>query len=206
MSKFAKFRGHYIQPERLTVSEARERRLNALLEKERRFLDVPNFQAGVEAVRSRVESEKSLSFARQIVDEPLAKAQKARSIRAALATFVEKDFANPEARAAYRLLRTAQAAQQEKSRSWQNVTPSGGDKRRFDPTGKDYASTIHGTIARIGSVARVFTGGAPGFLNAPQVLPCIQRVVRREVMFALGHGGKGYRVRHRKNWQSGVPC
>lgn len=99
----------------------------------------------------------------------------------------------------YRALRQAP---QEKDRA----TPAGGDKRRFDPTGKDYAVTRAGSIARYAVVPRLLGINARAFAFARATMPCIQRTSRREVMFASGRAGKGYRIPHRRNSNSDVEC
>lgn len=199
----------YKTPERLTPSEARERRLTGMLEREQRFAQVPNFSNSLEALRSQAQKEKQFSaLTSKIVNERSSRVQKAASIAAALNTFQERDFANPEARAAYRNLRAAAAALQQKNGSSQKVPPSGGNKSYYNPAGKDYANTIYGTAARITGWTQVVgkNNWQPRFARPSAVLPCIQRLVRREVMFAQRHAGKGYRVKHRRNWSSGIPC
>lgn len=196
----------YKIPERLTADEARERRLTALLEKEQRFLQVPNFASKIEAARSRVEKERVSSLAKAIVNEPQIRVQKAASIAAALSKFKERDFANPQARADYRKLRAAQEALRNNRRNEQKVSPSGGNKSYYNPTGKEFAGTIFGTAARLSGWTGLRESWSPRFVFPSSVLPCIQRTQRREVMFAKGYGGKGYKVKHRRSWSSGVPC
>lgn len=213
MAWFTKNKIIYTLPERLSPEEARERRLTALLEKERRFLDVPNFSEvqgrlagrarvapGVATERYREALKNSQSVAQRIVNEPQVRVQKAASIAAALKKFRESDFADEASRKMYRRLRQAQQDQQ-------NVRPSGSDKRRYDPTGRDWSATTYGTAARVAGVGhRLLTGWTPMFLNPAQVFPCIQRKVQREVMFATKKAGRGYHTRKRRTWSSGVPC
>lgn len=194
------------EPERFSPAEARERRLTALLEREQRFAEVPNFQRKIEAARSQAQYERVHSLAKAIVDEPEKRVHKAASIAAALSQFKERDFANPQARAAYRKLRAAQEALNDRRGSSRNVSPSGGNKSFFNPTGKDFASTIAGTAARLSGWTQLGESWTRSFLDRSRVLPCIQRSVRREVMFAKKYAGKGYRVRHRRSWASGIPC
>lgn len=124
-------------------------------------------------------------------------------IQRRLGSFREADFSNPQARAAYRFLR-AQQELYERQRSEKKVQPAAGNKSYYNPAGKDFASNKYGGIARLG--AFVQAGFVPHFLNPSSALPCIARVVRREVMFATKKAGKGYKVRHRRNWSSGIPC
>lgn len=123
-----------------------------------------------------------------------------------LAEFRETDFGDPVKREAYRALRKMQenAARGRSTKS----QPTGSDKRRFDPSGKDYAVTKYGTLARLytNNSATFSKGWLPVFLNPAKVIPCIQRSVQREVMFATKKAGKGYHTRKRRTWSSGVPC
>lgn len=206
MGLFSKYRPQYKIPERISPEDARERRLTALLERERRFAELPNFQVKLEETRrkaalSRVTENILNENTRSDVKGGKRTRPKAASIAAALSLFTEKDFADPQRRAAYRKLRNLQGGQQ-------NVTPSGGDKRRFNPTGKDYASTIYGTLARLSGVPHALHSAQwqAKFLNPSKVIPCIQRTVRREVMFARRHAGRGYHTPKRRTWASGVPC
>lgn len=133
------------------------------------------------------------------------KATALMEIERRLSSFRERDFLNPQARAAYRMLRAAQAAHDEKTRrSSGKVPPSGGNKSYFNPTGKDFASTVYGTIARIavGPVAEWI----PIFENPQRVVPCVQRDVRRQVMFAKRLAGIGHKTKKRRTWSSGIGC
>lgn len=135
---------------------------------------------------------------------PEGKGPKAASIAAALARFSEQDFVNPQARADYRKLRAAQEAIRESERSSQKVKAAASDMRQYNPTGKDFALNRSGTVARL--AARLQGLYFPHFKHLSTVLPCIERAVRREVLFAKGKGGKGYKKPKRRTWSSGVPC
>lgn len=198
MSIFGKFRHLYKEPERFTPSEARERRLTAMLERETRFAQVPNFQNKLGQLRQQAAA---LSLAKKLVNEDTSKgrlfaASRAASIAHVLGTFKESDFADPALRKKYRSLRRAQEQQRAK--------PAGADRRQYSPFGNDYGSTIYGTRATVGAGLR--KSWLPAYNLARFVVPCIQRSVRREVIFALGKGGKGWRTPHRRNFLSGVPC
>lgn len=206
MGLFSKYRPNYLNPERFSPEEARERRLTAMLERERRFSELPNFQVKLDEVRrkaalSRVTKNILNEDAERLVKVRKQSGPKAASIAAALKMFTERDFADPQLRSAYRELRRRQGGQQ-------NVVPSGSDKRRYNPTGKDFASTIYGTLARLSGVPHALHSARwqAQFLNPTKVIPCIQRTVRKEVMFAKKHAGKGYRTPKRRTWASGVPC
>jgi len=198
----------YTIPERLTPAEARERRLTALLERAQRFSQVPNFQAKLQQIQA--ERSPGSKITKSILTEDLVPSSKkhdrktighkAALIAAALKQFTERDFADPEMRKAYRDLRSIQMGGRQK------VSPSGGNKSYYNPAGKDYASTIYGTAARLGQWTALGAEAARMFLNPGTVIPCIQRSVRREVMFATKKAGRGYRVKHRRSWSTGVPC
>lgn len=140
-----------------------------------------------------------------VVKDRAAIGPKAWLIDAALAKFGERDFADPEKRKAYRALR----ARQEGLRK---VQPSGADMRSYHPDkGTDergFAQTVYGGVAKIGAL--IDRGHRqswlPGFHAASSVIPCIQRTIRREVMFALGHGGKGFHTKKRRTPNSEIPC
>lgn len=193
MPWFTKNRYKYYTPERISPEIARERRLEALLEREQRFNTVPNFAATL----SRVSEKNRSSVAKSIVNERLTDVHKAGLIAAALSQFKESDFASAAKREQYRRLRAAQQAEQK-------VKPSGSDRRHYNPTGKDFASTIYGTVAALSR--RSSLAWVPTFKNPASVLPCIERIVRREVLFANQRAGVGYHTRKRRTWASGVPC
>lgn len=197
MSLF-KHRHKYITPERLTPDEARERRLTALLEREQRFLEVQNFATTLERVRRdrSPENIKNRSTVTSgILNDRQMSGHKAALIAAALRTYTERDFQDAAKRQEYRRLRTAQ-------QELENVRAHASDRRRFNPTGKNTASTIFGTAARLVGWNAVI----PRFEFPAVTLPCIQRHAQREVMFAKGYAGRGYHTRKRRNWASGVPC
>lgn len=211
MSLF-KHRIKYTIPERLDPTEARERRLTALLERERRFSEVANFQTTLQRIQSERSPVKQSKITKEILSEAVTRAdksslygvkqtrQKEALIASALSRFTERDFGDAQKRNEYRLLRQAHEQIRSKSR------PSGTDNRQFNPTGKT-ANTIYGTAARLAGVGtKLVTGWTPMFLNPASVFPCVQRRVQREVMFATKHAGKGYHTRKRRTWSSGVPC
>lgn len=187
MSKFAKYRKFYKEPERYAPDIARERRLASRLERERQQVE-------------------ALSLAQRERFKPAWKVDEDRSLvgpkdnmrlSAALAMFQESDFVDPAKRKEYRRLRAIQEQQRAK--------PAGADRRQYTPYPTvDFASTVFGTAARFGAV--VGRHAVPKFRMAYAVIPCIERLVRREVLFAKGKGGKGYHTRKRRSWASGVPC
>lgn len=197
---------HYKTPERFSAEEARSRRLAALLERESRFADVPNFAEGQrrvqEAERSRAKKIIDAPLTAELVKARLIDGPKAASMAAALGKkhpshFTERDFGNPLLRKAYRELRARQEG-------YRKVSPIGVDNRQHNPTGKG-AWTRSGAPARFTRVLNA-QSWLPTFKRPHLVIPCVQRHVRRQVMFALGFGGRGYHTKKRRNVNSGVPC
>lgn len=206
MGYFSRYKKYYKEPERYTPSVARANRLQAMLERDRRFAELPNF-VNVQTALSQAPTKKSIALANKInVNDPIASGHKAALIAAALSKFSEKDFSDPVKRKRYRQLRQLQEAilaDSQRRRGQKKANVPGGDKRFYNPTGKSFAARTSGVVASMYS---------PGvswmhvFRNPSSVIPCVQRSIRRQVMFAKGHGGRGYRVKHRRTWASGVPC
>jgi len=203
---FTKGKYLYPEPERFTAAEARSRRLSQLLERERRFENVPNFsfvlaRQKAAADLSRVAKKKQSSVPQGTVKGRLSRGPYAASIAAQLAGIHnELDWNDTAKVKKYRLLRQSQADSRPSK-------PTGGDKRHFDPTGKDHAATFAGTLARTTGVSNLLSAGwNPHFLRQAQVIPCVQRMVRKEVMFAKQKAGHGYHTKKRRNFLSGIPC
>lgn len=193
MGYFTKYRKFYKEPERYTTDIARERRLAAVMKRE---------AAGVETL-SRVREKEAFVPRWKLVNDDQINRQKAATIAAALSQFREKDFAEAQARAVYRKLRQ----RQEELRTQQKVKPAGSDRRQFNPT-EPFPSTIYGTSARfVNNLSRLPRALAVAkFAVSGSVIPCIERMVRREVLFAKGKGGVGYKTPKRRNEFSGIPC
>lgn len=202
MGVFAKYRKFYREPERISVENARLNRITAELQK--------NIELQERFNRLSPVTRNIVTETRRVENDRLMGGHKAASIAAALSAFKERDFADPAKRAEYRTLRQMQEAWRAGAQpgGQQKVKPAGSDKRQYNPTGKEFASTKYGTIARLQNVTHRLTAAAwvPAFVTGSAVIPCVQRLLRREVMFALGKAGRGYRVRHRRTWSSGVPC
>lgn len=156
------------------------------------------------SVREFLETADRLHNDRQTSGQKVAlKATALLDIQRRLGSFREADFANPQARAAYRYLR-AQQELYERQRSEQKVQPAAGNKSYYNPTGRDYAASKYGGMARLSGW--LVSGFMPRFKNPASVLPCVERLVRREVLFANKKAGKGYHTRKRRTWSSGIPC
>lgn len=135
----------------------------------------------------------------RLTDGPKAdlRAAALRDVEIQLAKFTEPDFAVPSNRKKYRALRSAQ----EELRQKVNARI---DRRFYQPAGHEWPYTKLGTAARYSSFTSL--DGRPLFHRKSALIPCIKRYVRRSVMFALGKGGKGFRVKHKRNHDSEVPC
>lgn len=214
MPRFQKYLRYnpYYDPERVDKIVTR-------LEKQTHPLSQPQ-KTWLEQNRSRVAKNRAYSSTttNEIVNADTMSRQKARSL---LAAFTERDFADPQKRKAYRDLRNIELGTArghgphdrhakpmdetlKAGGSPKNVSsPSGANKKYYDPTGKDYAVTTSGNLARAkGWAMHHFV---PGYHLASKVLPCIQTKERREVMFANKDAGKGYKVKHR-NKPGRIPC
>lgn len=81
---------------------------------------------------------------------------------------------------------------------------SAADSRAYAPAPKEVrnARTVFGTDAHfsVNSLGRHY------FKTRYLVIPCIQRQVRKEVLFAIGKGGKGYRGRHKGSPYGHIWC
>lgn len=194
----------YKEPERFTSSEARQRRLFAELSRQRKELEVKStrlspankfhlnklkefevkFGARIEYERKRADAAvrrnpsivRSLSY--KAAMSRLLQLQQRRA--ALLQRAAEERRARLQARAV-------------DSRSWNP-----------DPVVRSYPRTKFGTDAWVQL--------APGVRFKQMVrsamlsLPCLDRMARREVMFAKKKAGRGYRVKHRKGPLSAIGC
>lgn len=80
--------------------------------------------------------------------------------------------------------------------------PSQDDGRRYSPSGsRRWPSTLSGSPAPLVIGSRWL----PVFASS-MVIPCVERRVRREVLFARKKAGRGYRTRKRRNVWSTIGC
>jgi len=119
-------------------------------------------------------------------------------IKRRLASFGERDFADASSRNEYRRLRQAQFTLEA---SRQNVV---SQTKVSKPPRIDWPLTKYGTAARYSGFTSV--AGRPLFRGRQLLDPCIERYVRKQVLFAIGKGGKGFRTPHRRNSNSWIPC
>lgn len=175
-------------PERFTQSEARERSLAAAL------------RQNLEQQRRTGRLNDALSPG---VKKFLNEAYQSGRPKAVFRTAAYKKALRTELKLeAMRSLRSKEGSQ--------NAASSGADRRQFSPVKDEYAKNIYGSFAALKSGADAVNRSAfnamPGFMRPMQVVPCIQRHVRKEVLFAKKKAGRGYRVSHKRGPFSGVPC
>lgn len=195
------FSGSYLykEPERLSAEQARERRLNAALERSRKELEdrtAPLSPANKVHLQRLQEFQRKFGErleARRREVERLRKLEpsmsNSRLLRAAIAGHFQLKAMQAE------LLQRAGMAQRAKRLE----ASAAASRFSFHDFGF-HPSTIFGTSAFLGK------RGGRFFRNPTIVIPCIQRAVRKEVMFAKGHGGKAHRGTHRFNPASLIGC
>lgn len=200
------FQGKYTYkiPERLTPSEIRQRRLFSDFQRMRKELeDQPSrlspankthvtrlkefeakFGAEIESRRARVEqaAKRDPSIVRS------------RTYQAALSKLLQLQ----QRRSA--LLQRAAAERRTQARNKATAV----DRRLYNPTKSQSPRTIYGTEAWVKQSADAVTRRL--FVNPFLAIPCVQRAVRREVIFAKGHGGKGHKGKRRFSVLSHIGC
>lgn len=209
MPRFTKYLRHnpYYDPERVDKIVTRVQSQTSHTPEQKRWLE--NLSPDI---KSRARS----TTTRQIVNDRVQTGHKVRS--PLTAGFTEADLRDPNKRKLYRQLRNIELASSARGSGpyasqtkadWRTFvpggspakvsTPSGANKKFFDPTGKDYAVTTSGNLARLRArlLGRFKSHTMPGYRLVKKVVPCVQTHQRREVMFAKKHAGKGYKVKHR---------
>lgn len=189
-------RYRYNQPERFSPEEARERRLQSALERSRKELEGRTEPL---SLANRIHLDRLKEFEVKFGKELEARRrqfkkspQEVRRDKAAISRLFQLQAKQQE------LLQRVAGTQ--RAKVYQAVA---GDRRFFNPFGDAFnPRTIYGTEAHVGTSAfsrRVFR-------NPVLAVPCIQRAIRREVMFAFGHGGVGHKAKKRRNEMSLIGC
>lgn len=191
----------YKEPQRFTAAEARERRLAAAIEKSRKELEgrtAPLSAANkvhlqrLKEFQSKFDAELK---ARRREVERLSKLEpsmeNSRLHKAAISGLFQLKFRQLE------LLK--RVSQTRRANVYQAVA---ADRRYFQFGDVFNPRTIFNNIAKssVDAVSR------RSFFSPLLTVPCIQRAVRREVMFAKGHGGKGHKGTRRYNPLSSIGC
>lgn len=197
MGLLSKFGYHvtYKEPERLTADEARQRRFFSELTRQRKALE-GRAERLSQANQFHLKKLKEFESKFQSVLEA-----RAREVRFAKTERAKKFamlglFQLKQQRAA--LLQRADA---ERRRNYSRSQAAAANRNYYSPYLLNPRS-VSGTEARtyVSATARRL------FKNPLSAFPCIQRVVRREVIFAKGHGHKGHRGRRRFNPLSNIGC
>lgn len=86
--------------------------------------------------------------------------------------------------------------------------PRAEDNRRTSPVQRSdrRASSVTGALARIQNNRLEGSQWLPVFGNPASALPCVDRRVKREVMFAKKKAGRAYRTRKRRSPYSSYRC
>lgn len=192
----------YPIPERLSKEEARQRRLVAALEKTRKELEVrPSRLSPVNVAHL----ERVKDFQRKILGEIDARRAHIKEIEKEQSSIGKSARRKAAISGLFQLQAKAQSNLQRlrRARSLQRSEASAADRRYFNPAGLFYNPR-----SVFGTEARTFVGasGKRKFVHKASAVPCIDRAVRKEVMFAFGHAGRGYRVPHRFDPMSLIGC
>lgn len=195
----------YKEPERFTSSEARQRRLFAELAQQRKALEAraPRLSpANISHLQRLKEFETKFGAA---LDERRRRVERAAkrnpsivrspSYIAAMSKLLQLERRRND------LLERAAAERRKKGREARAV-----DSRFYNPDrmARMWPRTDFGTDAWLkwnvkGALRQVVR-------NPFLALPCVDRMVRREVMFAKKKAGKGYRKPHRRGPLSNIGC
>lgn len=185
---------NYTTPERFTADEARQRRLRSALERSRKELEgraerlSPANQFHLQRLK---EFEARFPRVLEVRTLELKRARTLEQKRVAMLGL----FQLHQQRAA-----AVQRADAERRRRYFGQAIA-ANRNYWSPYLLNPRSTS-GTEARtyVSATARRV------FKNPLSAFPCIQRAVRREVIFARGHGGKGHRGKRRFNPLSAIGC
>lgn len=88
-----------------------------------------------------------------------------------------------------------------RQRGQEHGRPSNTDRRAYHPERGYVGSDVYGKPARVEMGVR----GKPAYVSLA-AFPCVQRSIRREVMFAKRKAGKGYKKRKRRTDNSDTEC
>lgn len=194
----------YKEPERLTADEARLNRLQSTLSRERERLkaeDVRLSQANKFHINRLKEFESKFgdeleTHRRRVEKLNLRDPSIVRSPtnRATISRF----FQLQQRRSA--LLQRANQERRANSFKKSFVDRRQFSFNQFNTTPKSRFGTTAWVNTRLSAALR------RQFVSPLLSLPCLDRVVRREVMFAGKHAGRGHRVRHKRGPFSHIGC
>lgn len=191
----------YKTPERFTAAEARERRLAASLDRVRKELEE---RSAPLSLANKVHLDRLKEFQRNFQATLEARRKEVERLRK-LPPSTDSSLRLTAAMSGLFQLKARQAAllQAVSRQKRLNVLQASAADRRYFQFGDSFnPRTIFNTIARSSTDAV----SRRSFTSPLLTVPCIQRAVRREVMFAKGHGGKGHKGSRRYNPLSAIGC
>lgn len=191
----------YKEPERFTPAEARERRLTAALEKHQKALEA---RTAPLSPANKVHLQRLKEFQSKFASEFEARRREVERLKKAEPS-MENSRRLSAAISGYFQLKKKQTqllervSQTRRATSFQAIA---ADRRFFQFDDSFNPRNIFGNIAKtsLDAVSR------RQFSSPLLTVPCIQRAIRKEVMFAKGHGGKGHKGTRRYNPMSAIGC
>lgn len=197
----------YLEPERLDPSEARARALQSSLDKiaaQRRRLE---FERVALSPANKFHLQNLKNFEAKFSDEIEARRKRVVQLKKAGAdpalTMRAISRLSNLLSTRGRLQQRADAERRRNARSAVIAGASAGDRRFYFPGSQFFRNprSVFGTEA----VIRVLPSARHMYRHALLSIPCIQRVVRREVLFARGQA-RGHRSRKRRGPLSHIGC
>ncbi|AKI26954.1 hypothetical protein [Microviridae Fen7940_21] len=203
MGLFSKYT--YKMPERLSADEARQRRFFAELSRARAELEARNDRL---SPANKFHLTQLKEFQVKFSDELEARRKRVRDVLERDPS-ISRSLAYKSAMSRLSKLQQRQtallnrAAAERRAKAF-SASASAADRRSFSFTNRfGNPKTIYTTDAWIKVNADAVTRRM--FRSPTLSIPCIQRMVRREVIFARRHN-KGHRVKHRFNPLSLIGC
>lgn len=189
-------------PERLTPDEIRRRRLAAVLERHQKELEARTDRL---SPANNFHLQKLKEFQRKF--QPELEARKREINRLYKSDPSVRTRALKVAMFGYFQLQTRQSellkrAASEKRRNALFGQAIGANRNYFHPSSWRNPRAIYGTEAKV----TVNASSRKMFRRPEMAFPCVQRLIRKQVMFAFGYAGKGYRTRKRFGPFSEIGC
>lgn len=191
----------YKEPERYPIEIARERRLAATLDRARKELEE---RSSPLSLANKVHLDRLKEFQAKFAGELDARRREIERLRK-LESSMDNSRRLVAAMSGLFQLKARRAQLLEnvaRTRRAQVLQAAAADGRFFQFGDSFNPRTVFNTVANL-SVRSV---GRRAFRNPALTIPCVQRVVRREVMFAKGKAGIGHKVRHKFNLLSTIGC
>lgn len=211
MSIFSKYRPYYVEPQRLATDQASrlqrkvESELKRNLELQERWgrLSADSLIANSKHIDNLRAANERL---RRVLDAPDYVVNKTRVLKTELySSRALRGLSLPTLAGLLQREKLNKAKAQPiapRVRSQANAGAAASRNFSFGPQDYRNPRTVFGTEA----FHREFTLGRRKFLAGAITIPCVQRGVRREVMFAKGYAPGGHRGRHRRTPYSSIWC